>query len=542
MRESNFSFPVQNKACIVLTSAFYDRRALDCTSTLPLINSLSHLAFLTSTSPRIREILSVDGGLERLIFLLKTPRGKDPKSIWLWTLVFQCLVNIGVRGSESIRTRVVEADIVPIVASILQHFHSALELALAERGKDKRFMRELSHQRAAIAPPPSRNTDPEMLLRVPLQPVPMRRVSSTIAPPNRQTAIADPLPPAVRATIRRHHSNTSVSSDDSRSVTPTRAQTPTDDLQSATASLNIDGSLGRSIHSRSNLLQIRPVLRHQSSTVSAADSDDGNSDDVASTIGDTAIHELAIHDSIDGRLVLSDDEAAPLTVLPHSIDQIAGETNQLTTTQSITIARPLEIQHGQTTIGGTIRSPSDTFIRPTIGATLTGNSSQVEYKSTSLPREEDIISALQLFAYISKYPNLRTYFAESYYINDLFSSSSCPSFDKQHQVSCNIFSLVEKFTLRIHPQEVQYWAGVIMRNACRKDESRGGIRQCANMKCGKWEEYSRQFAKCRRCRRTKYCSKSCQSQAWPGHRWWCVQRNEDRNESANHVATEIQPH
>ena len=30
------------------------------------------------------------------------------------------------------------------------------------------------------------------------------------------------------------------------------------------------------------------------------------------------------------------------------------------------------------------------------------------------------------------------------------------------------------------PPEIQYWAGVIMRNACRKDESRGGIRQCAN--------------------------------------------------------------
>ena len=56
-----------------------------------------------------------------------------------------------------------------------------------------------------------------------------------------------------------------------------------------------------------------------------------------------------------------------------------------------------------------------------------------------------------------------------------------------------MFSLVERFTFRVNmtesempnpppamPQEIQYWAGVIMRNACRKDESRGGIRQCAN--------------------------------------------------------------
>lgn len=57
----------------------------------------------------------------------------------------------------------------------------------------------------------------------------------------------------------------------------------------------------------------------------------------------------------------------------------------------------------------------------------------------------------------------------------------------------NVFSLVERFTFRPSstenelpnpppklPSEISYWAGVIMRNACRKDDSRGGIRQCAN--------------------------------------------------------------
>jgi hypothetical protein len=59
----------------------------------------------------------------------------------------------------------------------------------------------------------------------------------------------------------------------------------------------------------------------------------------------------------------------------------------------------------------------------------------------------------------------------------------------------NVFSLVERFTFRpspselalpnpppLLPPEIQYWAGVIMRNACRKDENQGGIRQCANSK------------------------------------------------------------
>ncbi|KAF8712470.1 MYND finger, partial [Rhizoctonia solani] len=44
---------------------------------------------------------------------------------------------------------------------------------------------------------------------------------------------------------------------------------------------------------------------------------------------------------------------------------------------------------------------------------------------------------------------------------------------------------VERFTFRPSPSEttlprlpheIKYWAGVIMRNACRKDDQRGGIR------------------------------------------------------------------
>ncbi|KAF8330263.1 hypothetical protein F5887DRAFT_1001295 [Amanita rubescens] len=71
------------------------------------------------------------------------------------------------------------------------------------------------------------------------------------------------------------------------------------------------------------------------------------------------------------------------------------------------------------------------------------------------------------------------------------------------------FSLVERFTFKPSsneadllnppprlPAEIQYWAGIIMRNARRKDDSRGGIRQCANMLCGRWEQYPGEFAKC----------------------------------------------
>lgn len=133
MREPNFSFPAQNKAAVCITSALYDRRALDCTAILPLINSLTHLSYLTSTSPRIREILVLDGGLERLVHILKTCQRTDKRSTWKWSLAFQCVVNVGVRGNEQIRTSVVEAEMIPVVMQLLGNFLKTLD----QLGSDK---------------------------------------------------------------------------------------------------------------------------------------------------------------------------------------------------------------------------------------------------------------------------------------------------------------------------------------------------------------------------------------------------------------------
>src|ERR1044072_3904694 len=127
MREVNFSIPNANKASVSITTALYDRRALDCTSTLPLINSLNHLAYLTTSSARIRDILTVDGGIERLICILKEGRSKDMMDMWKWNLAFQCIFNIGVLGSENVRTRVVEADMVPVIATILDNYIKVVE-------------------------------------------------------------------------------------------------------------------------------------------------------------------------------------------------------------------------------------------------------------------------------------------------------------------------------------------------------------------------------------------------------------------------------
>jgi hypothetical protein len=295
MREPNFSSFAQNKAAVVITSTLYDRRALDCTATLPLVNSLTHLTYMTSTSPRIREILAADGGLERLIKILATCQNTDKHSLWKWSLAFQCIVNIGVRGTEAIRSRVVEAGAVHIVLAILENFMNALEQAKNEKDLERK----------------------------------------------QQQQQEEPLNIIVE-----------------------------EFCQHATSLFSIPKR--RTFMTRSYKQNLRPY-----------------------------------------------------TVSLSSIPLLKNLSND-----------------------------------------------------AILHREEDILLSLQLLAYLSKYPLVRQAFHSAH----------------QH----NVFSVVEKFTHRLHPPAIIYWAGVIMRNACRKDEARGGVRQCANMQCGKWERFPREFAKCRR--------------------------------------------
>lgn len=126
------------------------------------------------------------------------------------------------------------------------------------------------------------------------------------------------------------------------------------------------------------------------------------------------------------------------------------------------------------------------------------------YIIAAMPREEDVLMSLQLLAYVSKYCNLRTYFQKSHLVprlkigkelqlldgDDLSNmdavglaalmgeddESGCHgnSMDEDHAEEereeeeeyllpndLNIFPLVEKFTVRYHSTDMQYWAGVV---------------------------------------------------------------------------------
>ncbi|KAI4602115.1 hypothetical protein LQW54_005292 [Pestalotiopsis sp. IQ-011] len=641
MREVNFSIPNVNKASVGITTALYDRRALDCTSTLPLINSLNHLAYLTTSSARIRDILTVDGGIERLVCILKQGRSKDMMDMWKWNLAFQCVVNIGVRGTEGVRTRVVEADMVPVIATILDNYIKVVEKCRekAEEAKQKHISehhhrhRNHSHRDAAAkstsftnrstrgeieqrsfrrqAPPPSIDVSaasfagPSSTATTDgssdhgnLEATPTGPSFPVTSPPDRSTftghrhhhhhhhhhghrhesrQTAAPARPVVQPLASAGPSGDASADGFIRPVRdvdrlpsmipvfphpglntsqPASPTTPLPPPQARSPTVRPASALGPNARTRR-----RPSIRHQNSTADAnVDSDDLQAESVQSDESQDAdmsgtnemqpavgFQDIAMEEG-DSTLVGSALELNTPTV---SEVPDAGTFN-------ITHRAPVDgsIQTGTTPPVPTIGLSPNRPIVPTTQPTLPTHTGTVPrylldrplpnsnpQMLAAMPREEDVLMSLQLLAYVSKYCNLRSYFQNSHLVPKLKIGSELqlldgdnvkpePSAEEEDEEEYllpndfNIFPLVEKFTVRYHSTDMQYWAGVVMRNLCRKDDTRGGIRQCAYYQCGKWEEFTRQFAKCRRCRRTKYCSKECQKSAWAFHRHWCVQASQ----------------
>jgi hypothetical protein len=298
----------------------------------------------------------------------------------------------------------------------------------------------------------------------------------------------------------------------------------------------------------------RPSIRHQHST--AGESDDLNADSMQSDespdaeMSGTAELQSAVQDIAmdDGDSIIT-GAAIEMTTPTVSETQEAGTfniTHRGPVDGSIAnTAAPTQVPLGLSPNRPTMVSPPQPTLpnaslpRYLLDRQVTPNPQML----AAMPREEDVLMSLQLLAYVSKYCNLRKYFQNSHLVPQLKIGKELHILDgvdaavleaelEAEEDECeeeyllpddlNIFPLVEKFTVRYHSTDMQYWAGVVMRNLCRKDDTRGGIRQCAYYQCGKWEEFTRQFAKCRRCRRTKYCSKECQKSAWAFHRHWCI--------------------
>lgn len=638
MREVNFSIPNVNKASVGITTALYDRRALDCTSTLPLINSLNHLAYLTTSSARIRDILTIDGGVERLVCILKQGRSQEMMEMWKWNLAFQCVVNIGVRGSEIVRTRVVEADMVPVIATILDNYIKVIdkcretaEAEAASRRQSLQLLQQRQNQQNPRAPNmgsfdrqsfqdrgnaasetrPFRRQDPPPSIQIP-QSLPQPALEHTQQYPTSDSVPMDLTPttsqfamtsPPERTTFTRHHHHhhhhhhhyhrsqdvryqaSGGSGSSSRytamqsigaAVTPGDAAEgfglrPVRDADRLPSMLPAVPALQTGITSqpespttpsapsirplvRTNRDRRRPSIRQQLST--SGDSDDANGDEAASetSVTNENLDEpmIDIQPTVD--IQEAEDQDPMLDAVATTLGLTAPNVSEGQETETFNITH-------QSANDGSIITANVTPTNNTIGFNQAPQPMSVANAGTpampqnthatylrersappgvlaATPRDEDVLMSLQLLAYVSKYCNLRTYFQQSHLVPKLKIGKNLNALDENATNEClhdgeadeeeyllpddfNIFPLVEKFTVRHHSPDMQHWAGVVMRNLCRKDEQRGGIRQCAYYECGRWEEWTRQFAKCRRCRRTKYCSKECQKNAWVFHRHWC---------------------
>ncbi|KAF9971712.1 hypothetical protein BGZ65_010256, partial [Modicella reniformis] len=263
--------------------------------------------YLTGSTPTIRDFITRDGGLERLVSILKNTKVNDRKNGLKWTLAFQCVVNIGVRGTEHIRKRVVQAGMVPVIVNVLESFFSVLKSVSEENER--------------------------------------------------------------RRKAAQQHSQPMITNGDG----VTNTEPMSDD--------------------------------HQGSS------------DTSSSLSSSSLTAASLATS---SIATSVATVSSLDTIPNGPFYNHLPTQDVSQNQH---SRPI---------------PSDASEpRP----------QQFFY------REDDILHSLQLLAYLSKYPSLRSSF--------------------HTEKGPNVFAIVEKFTHRnMHPLEIQYWAGVIMRNACRKDDTR----------------------------------------------------------------------
>ncbi|KAG2031744.1 hypothetical protein BDR03DRAFT_971906 [Suillus americanus] len=762
MRESNHAFPAQNRACVCITSQCYDRRGLDTSSPLPLFTSLHHLTYLTSTSARIREIMTMDGAIERLMRILYdyclcppppenpgyiyglsppnsrpqklvptiNPASYDKHAAYRFSLALQSIVNIGIRGSEPIRSRIVQAGALEVVGCILESWLAHKGFAIGPSSSASGLPRESREHRLArrAALQEQRQREEATQLHRALQ----RQIAADAA--NRtefMTSRIDPIQDdAIMADIGTEPSYSNISVHLEQTPAPVQVQVaarerPYYTRHSSSSSHEADTSAETSINptpqgTETPTVTVLVNARERSGTIIARRAWDdpvivpttirARAHRIRPTTAspdestDNSRPETETEDDGDADVDMSqdtDDSAAP----PVSAPRVRQPSRSMTLTQrprravgivsdAVPGPAPLQvnadahiiIHHGQ---GGDVMAvgvedgivslePNDDFAmgappgapgamdetiparglrgvdvpladrrvrtapdatpratavplpaapvlpnaphseeparegaaanrgeHPTPTATMhtVRTSSHHHHRDPDQGpfRDEDVLFSLQLLAYLSKYPHVRQAFykqrpsfhpaaanhsprpqqqpvagpsgtrniptpvppptppaKEQYGFFRALASATARGKEKekaplttpvQPQRMTNVFSLVERFTFRPSmteselpspppklPPEISYWAGVIMRNACRKDDSRGGIRQCANMLCGRWETYPREFAKCRRCRKAKYCGKECQSMAWSeGHRFWCsVKEGDEAEEPTEH--------
>lgn len=640
MKGPNGKSVILNKATVSISSNIYDRRALDCTDNKALVNALNHLTYLTSSSVKVREAMIYDGAVERLVGILY--ECKDPKNdtecvtfAWKWVLSLQCLVLAGTKGSEKMRKKMVDAGIIPILATILDnHFltrktnikvtttnTTSSQAVAASTNNDTTTTSNTAPSIASTETAVSNNNS-----ALQNQGEQTHTESQSQSQTQTQTQIQQQMQESSATTFHQSdsHNHNFQTMHNEPQVYINHLETEgiyddhiADSLDKMNTFANINKPLCEEELELLNVIELVKCFQKLSDAPLNADvnlimrnfkevqedrilSNDlkrrleisnllyPNQDCFEELLGTESLSHTVPRTFENGLILPSTDDVmwslqllafiSKYTCLKHplcntylinglsfrsrnhppplendatSIDldevmtdpvennihvtglQSLSENNAILQNERLEKLRKMKDDDDREIIDDyfKILSSNDGVEKMKHLERIRLNSSRIKHESLGKLRNRNkILYRQRLENYAKKwdYNSLSTW-------NEMETPLECSSLiDKNIQpfVTLNIFPLVERFTVRTwFGADISYWAAVVVRNANRKDEKMGGRRQCANFNCGKWEDHPKQFSKCRRCKRAKYCSRDCQTKAWVFHKHWCVAA--ESNESTN---------
>ncbi|CAI5758188.1 unnamed protein product [Candida verbasci] len=631
MRDSNYRSISNNKAAVTITTSLYDRRALDVTSDKPLVNSLNYLTYLVSSSAKVRETLSIDGGIERLIEILHECHNcnllqqqfiddnseKKLLIAWKWTLAFQCLVLVGTRGTEQIRQKVVKAGILPIIATVINNYLLLNERTFLHANSSRLSLQSQSETNENL----SRAFQDEVTEAMPRpnlqQDGPIQMATAAIEATSISNTFFDcDLPcddysnfsldelfkliqtPSIRN--HQHNINNDVKKKyiimnlitklieekqmelngveefdmDSnlqflsdlyardyeiiktnnlkiavRSFTDTGVVIPKDDdivwslqllayiskypylkevLQNTHLVLDMsirDKQLKLYLE-RQMKLKMKKTLAIKLRATIIPKSRIKPPKTYIEKFSPSASNSPQMVTSLNDDTFLNNDKFELVTAEPEKIDEepeeiesgdeeIDEDTLSDRSLDTIDLNQPDYLSKLHESIEVCENITDDLERQINLYQTDDKLNKLIEVESRKL--KTTIINTRKQ----TKQNLLNKWNYEEYNFFDVDDYNEDKDDSLIEYKKVNLFPLVEKFTF-LSGTDMYYWSGVIMRNSCRRNELRGGVRQCGNLECGKWEKYPREFSKCRRCKRTKYCSRDCQMRAWHCHRNWCI--------------------
>lgn len=531
MRDSNHKSILTNRPVVTITSTVYDRRALDINSSIPLINSLNHLTYLTSNSGKVRETVAGDGALERLVAILHdcyiplfelldrdlkyVSKHKRAQTIWKqkkramcawkWTLAFQCLVLTGTRGTEQIRKKVVLSGVIPVLATVLDNYliyhrkydhmrGTPIEVSLESLDSEESYLLLRKDENETYEQyldfitgrTPMRLSDDKNFISEEL-------LESNVTLPSDFAAIWSSSTTDVENEFDPERSSDEERDNASENIAECFAR---DDDHTLNISIPRDFFLGKIIPKQDDVIWSLQLLAFISKY----------------TYMKQQLQNVELVDSLSFRSILGRvrerlaKASRPVSYgcpSPSASDSIMED------------AYPKQSHDGfLVELQGLLESCKQ-FNRES--SSTNQGLSQNPYRHLNFSISEE-----QERSRIGQEKRLVSNFKKNWDYHDVSTSLDDATWtfisEKEH---LDVFPLVERCTVtHENPHDMVYWSSVIMRNSCRKNEVTG-VRQCANFACGKWEDYPRQFAKCRRCKRTKYCSRDCQLNAWTYHRYWC---------------------